>query len=110
MNKEKVIEILKDYAYFEDDDYGGNFTYIDFSQKALIPLGILEILNYIEDLQQKAELEEHYKHLYSKVKKQKDDVVELIKARIKENEGHVNARIEIYHYKNMLRMLGEIVE
>lgn len=44
------------------------------------------------------------------LKKQKDDVVELIKARIKENEGHINARMEIYHYKNMLRMLGEIDE
>ena len=63
-----------------------------------------------KDLQKKAELGDHYKHLYSEVKKQKDDVVELIKARIKENEGHINARMEIYHYKNMLRMLGEIDE
>ena len=33
----------------------------------------------IENLQKKAELGEHYKHLYSEVKKQKDDVVEYIK-------------------------------
>ena len=33
----------------------------------------------IEDLQKKAELGSHYKHLYSEVKKQKDNVVEYIK-------------------------------
>ena len=125
-----------------------------------------KILSYIEQLEKKAELGDHYKHLYSEVKKQKDelekenrqlkeklnckeyfsstmpegtefviltknnydrqqkdlvleniqlkkqkdDVVGLIKARIKENEGHINARMEIYHYKNILRMLGEIDE
>lgn len=38
-----------------------------------------EIEDYINNLQKKAELGDHYKHLYSEVKKQKDDVVELIK-------------------------------
>ena len=33
----------------------------------------------IKELQKKAEQEDHYKHLYSEVKKQKDDVVEYIK-------------------------------
>ncbi len=34
------------------------------------------LLLYIEDLQKKVD---HYKHLYSEAKKQKDDVVEYIK-------------------------------
>ena len=34
----------------------------------------------IEDLQKKAELGEHYKHLYSEVKKQKDDAIKFLKS------------------------------
>ena len=63
-----------------------------------------------QDLKHQKEKDKLIKHLQQEnqqLKKQKDDVVELIKARIKENEKHVNARMEIYHYKNMLRMLGE---
>lgn len=68
------------------------------------------ILDKIEKLQKQAMLGKSYKKLYGSLKKQKNDVIELIKTRIKENEGHINARMEIYHYKNMLRMLGEIDE
>lgn len=69
--------------------------------------GILGNLDSYEDLQKKAELGDHYKKLYSSVKKQKDDVVEYIKS------------LQIYGLKHsktfysevfngILRMLGEI--
>ena len=63
--------------------------------------------NEIENLQKKVEQGDHYKHLYSEVKKQKDDVVEYIKHKmsIKENYmiyGDIGTEI--------LRMLGEIDE
>lgn len=68
--------------------------------------------NEIKVLQKKAELGEHYKHLYSEVKKQKDNVVEYIK----------NKREQLHHSfdepgwdylficnpDELLRMLGEI--
>lgn len=50
MNKEKVINILKSFEYFVDDDYGGHYENIDCSQRACTPLGILKILDYIDDL------------------------------------------------------------
>lgn len=40
---------------------------------------IKSLLVQNEKLKKKAELGEHYKHLYNEVKKQKDDVVEYIK-------------------------------
>ena len=52
MDKEKIIEILEDYEFFVDDDFGGHYEHIDCSQKARIPLGILEILDYISNLEQ----------------------------------------------------------
>lgn len=52
MDKEKIIAILEDYEFFVDDDYGGHYEHIDCSQRARIPLGILEILDYISNLEQ----------------------------------------------------------
>lgn len=52
MNKEKIIEILEDYEFFVDDDFGGHYEHINCSQKALTPLGIVEILDYISELEQ----------------------------------------------------------
>ena len=67
----------------------------------------------IDDLQKKAELGEHYKHLYSKVKKQKDDVVEYIKSAIENDD--IEELKESRHLllwnedlDKLLRMLGEI--
>ena len=51
LNKEKIIEILEDYEFFVDDDFGGHYEHINCSQKALTPLGILEILDYIDNLE-----------------------------------------------------------
>ncbi len=52
MDKEKIIEILEDYEFFVDDDFGGHYEHINCSQKALTPLGIIEILDYISELEQ----------------------------------------------------------
>ena len=79
------------------------------------------VINTIDELQKKAELGEHYKRLYSKVKKQKDDVVVFAK---KEKENYLtkacriadtnNAGLitsaAIYTCDEILRMLGEIDE
>lgn len=52
MDKGKIIEILEDYEFFVDDDFGGHYEHINCSQKALTPLGIVEILDYISNLEQ----------------------------------------------------------
>lgn len=58
--------------------------------------------NKIKELQKKAEQGEHYKHLYSEVKKQKDEIFKYIKS------------FEYYipedNKNELLRMLGEIDE
>lgn len=86
---------------------------------------------YLEDLKAGGrpmtdkELADHYKHLYSKLKKQKDDVVEYIKSydvfkefsfplMKKWEENEVKSSID-YQFKEsikkeLLRMLGEIDE
>lgn len=73
MDKEKIIEILEDYEFFVDDDYGGHYEHIDCSQRVRTPLGILEILDYISNLEQQ-------------VKKQKE-VIDKIKSLIKSKDN-----------------------
>ena len=73
---------------------------------------------YLEDLKAGGtpmtdkELAEHYKHLYSEVKKQKADVVEYIKSyNLPEDLGHLGeAPISIRELREILRLLGEIDE
>ena len=69
---------------------------------------------HIEEYKKQKELGEHYKHLYSEVKKQKDDVVEYI------NKHCVNEKIskqvgykcytmaDTNELEKIMRMLGEI--
>lgn len=70
----------------------------------------------ILDLQKKVELGDHYKHLYSELKKQKDDVVEYIKYQLPnfDFEKDIKARMLGSMIIVMLdedeRMLGEIDE
>lgn len=52
MDKKEIIKILEDYEFFVDDDFGGHYEHINCSQKALTPLGIVEILDYISNLEQ----------------------------------------------------------
>lgn len=65
MDKEKIIEILDDYEFFVDDDYGGHYEHINWSQKALAPLGILTILDYISELEQQVKKQ---KEVFDKLK------------------------------------------
>ena len=100
MNRELIEEILKDISTPTGLSYSGDQTIANNT--------VDNILEFIDDLQKKAELGDHYKHLYSEVKKQKDDVVEYIK-------HYINFRKDIYPYIDMrefdldkvLRMLGE---
>ena len=68
---------------------------------------------YLEDLKaggrpmRDKELAEHYKHLYSKLKKQKDDVVEIIKRQLLSNTNITKYTDEMC-LRHVLRMLGEI--
>ena len=79
------------------------------NEKCLSPINQKCLLEYIEDLQKKAELGEHYKHLYSEVKKQKDDVVEYINSeKFGENFPYVANECQVK--SAILRMLGEIDE
>ena len=69
---------------------------------------------YLEDLKaggrpmRDKELAEHYKHLYSKLKKQKDDVVEYIKEHLTDNGRFL--MLNEWQVPDLLRMLGEIDE
>ena len=74
MDKEKIIEILEDYEFFVDDDFGGHYEHINCSQRAFTPLGIVNILDYIENLEQQC-------------KKQKEVIDKAIKL-IKYNEKY----------------------
>lgn len=65
------------------------------------------LLDYIDNLQKKAELGEHYKHLYSEVKKQKDDVVKLIYKKMRDVDIYGTQTFDL---EELLRMLGEIDE
>lgn len=98
MDKEKIIEILEDYEFFVDDDFGGHYEHINCSQKALTPLGIVEILDYISELEQQ-------------VKKQKeiiDKAIEFIKSSQCKYDGWEIAN-QLYEneIKQLLDMLKE---
>ena len=51
MEKEEILKTLEDYEYFVDDDWGGHYEHINCKQRAFTPLGILEILDYIDNLE-----------------------------------------------------------
>lgn len=115
MNKEieEILDKLKDKDWYEE---------LDLTGTKWIELKLL--LSYIEQLEKKVELGEHYKHLYSEVKKQKDDVVEYIKSNcILSDEwteldfcnfvptGKISYKaLKKEKIKDLLRMLGEIDE
>lgn len=119
MNKEEIKEAIKiikepitvnsiEYKYFTQENYEKLLRVYENCQWFINNWEQLE--QNIKDLQKKAELGEHYKHLYSEVKKQKDDVVKYIKSlRIfsaRNNGKTLFAKI----LNEILRMLGEIDE
>ena len=98
MNKEEFIKLAEE----------------EFINNTMKHLDSALIFTYIQNLEKKAELGEHYKHLYSEVKKQKDDVVEYIKNNAEEykwedDDGAIN-KDYCCEGKIILRMLGEIDE
>ena len=102
MDKEKIIEILEDYEFFVDDDFGGHYEHINCSQKALTPLGIVVILNYISELEKQC-------------KKQKeviDKVVECLNLwQIPEcDKGTMREILLNTNKQNVLDILNEVLE
>lgn len=88
MNKQEIQEAIKiikepitvnsiEYKYFTQENYEKLLRCYENCQWFINNWEQFE--QNIEDLKKKAELGEHYKKLYSEVKKQKDDVVEYIK-------------------------------
>ena len=96
MDKEEIIEILEDYEFFVDDDFGGHYEHINCSQKALTPLGIVNILDYIVNLEQQ-------------VKKQKetiDNAIKYVNSHIYQEtfDGYIDS----YELKKLLEILKEV--
>ena len=85
IKKVEQSEIIKNQAKnIEREVKWGNVD--DILDENLSPSSYCLVHNYIinlhkeiDNLQKKAELGDHYKHLYSEVKKQKDDVIEYLK-------------------------------
>ena len=86
---------LKRYKEITGKEFIGNDYSIEQFQNSK---AVSNLIKEIEKL-------EHYKHLYSEVKKQKDDVVEYIKHKMSIKENYM-----IYGDigTELLRMLGEI--
>ncbi len=92
----------------------GNIKYLN-EEKYIEMLEDGNLYDYIKDLQKKAELTDHYKHLYSEVKKQKDDVVEYIKYQLSNLDFEKDEDMKAKMLGSMIlvmlednRMLGEI--
>ena len=94
MNKDRIMELTE---ILNNPDLHG-----------YLPNVCNELLQVNIELQKKAELGEHYKHLYSEVKKQKDDVVEYVKNNFIEGEVFYSKSWLKIKKKELLRMLGEI--
>ena len=101
ISRELIEEILKDISTPTGISYSGDKTIANST--------VDNILEFIDNLQKKAELGEHYKHLYSEVKKQKDNVVEIIKRQLLSNTNITKYTDEMC-LRDLLRMLGEIDE
>lgn len=113
MKNKEIEELLNNFQEIlknpttTDECYDGRIIEIDRSYD-LEQDEIKLLLSYIEQLQKKAELGEHYKHLYSEVKKQKDVVVEYIKNNFIEGEVFYSKAWLKMKKDDLLRMLGEI--
>lgn len=115
MNREEIQEALKiikepitvhqeNYKYFDEENYNKLVSVYENCQWFINNWEQLE--QNIEDLQKKAELAEHYKHLYSEVKKRNDNAIEYIKHRIIEDDYELRTDTEMVQ-KDLLIMLGE---
>lgn len=111
MNKEKIIEILEDYEFFVDDDFGGHYENIDCSQRARIPLGIVNILDYISDLEQQVK---NQKDVIDKINNYIDnyDVFKVFSFPLmkKWEENQVKSSIDYEFKTSLIKDLKEILE
>lgn len=92
---------LKRYKEITGKEFVGNDYSIEKFQNSK---AVSNLIKEIEKL-------DHYKHLYSEVKKQKDDVVEFIHKELDrfDCEGSMSISMRIsYFEEDLLRMLGEI--
>ena len=87
---------LKRYKEITGKEFVGNDYSIEKFQNSK---AVSNLIKEIEKL-------EHYKHLYSEVKKQKDDVVEYIKEHLTDNGRFL--MLNEWQVPDLLRMLGEI--
>lgn len=114
IKKVEQSEIIKNQAKnIERKVKWGNVD--DILDENLSPSSYCLVHNYIivlhkeiDNLQKKAELADHYKHLYSEVKKQKDDVVECLKELSDNTDDTTCYEIDRNSRNDLLRMLGEI--
>jgi len=127
MSEEKYIEMLEDgtlYDYIKDlekkaehqkqmikSQYGTIKSINKTSQNRKEAIKSLLVQN--KKLKKKAEQGDHYKHLYSEVKKQKDDGIEYIKKNILigyDKYGFDKNIVAGIVVNELLRMLGETDE
>lgn len=99
MNKEEIIKILEDYEFFVDDDWGGHYEHINCSQRALTPLGIIQILDYITNLEQQCK----------KQKEAIDNAIEYVEHRIVEDDYMLRVDTNMVQ-KELLDILKEVSE
>ena len=92
MNKEEITEIIRKLSYT-------GYTEQDIKSEAI---------RIIENLQKKAEQGEHYKHLYSEVKKRNDNAIKFLKSiEMDKTDKYIPLR-DYKEFGILLRMLGEI--
>lgn len=93
----KYMEITDSDPLHETNSYYEEYIY-----------NVFDLLKENEQLRdEKVKLlseKEHYKHLYSELKKQKDDVVELIYKKMRDVDIYGT---QIFDLNEILRMLGE---
>ncbi len=94
---------IRVYKYMEIPDIDPLHEPISYYEEYIC--NAFDLLKENEKLQEE---QDHYKHLYSEVKKQKDDVVEYIKEHLTDNGRFL--MLNEWQVPDLLRMLGEIDE
>lgn len=105
MDKEELLSYVLRQI---EDEANSNVNSLYFG---IYPKEAKALLEYIKGLEKQVEQEDHYKHLYSEVKKQKDDVVKVLKALkyriLYEEDFRIDDYIDDDFIDVLLRMLGE---
>lgn len=100
---------IKVYKYMEIPDSDPLHEPISYYEEY-----IYNVFNLLKENKKLQEEKDHYKHLYSEVKKQKDDVVEFIKknkkviTKYEAKDTGLPIGTFMWNIDEVLRMLGEI--